>query len=73
MNSVIFNGTSTNLIDNDIQYLTNIKNLVIKKCYWISDLSMLNNVEILDIRGCKNIKKLPATSHLKTLNISKFT
>ena len=31
---------------------------------------MLNNVEILDIRGCKNIKKLPATSHLKTLNIS---
>ena len=25
MNLVIFNGTSTNLIDNDIQYLTNIK------------------------------------------------
>ena len=70
MNSVKFNGTSTNLIDDDIQYLKNIKILVIKKCFWISDLSILNNVEILDISGCKNIKKLPTTSHLKTLNIS---
>jgi hypothetical protein len=70
MNSVIFNATSTNLIDDDVKYLKNIKNLVIKKCYWISNLSMLNKVEILDIRGCKNIKTLPTTSHLKTLNIS---
>lgn len=70
MNLVIFNATSTNLINPDIQYLTNIKKLVIKKCYWISDLSMLNNVEILDIRGCKNIKKLPTTNNLKKMYIS---
>lgn len=70
MNSEIFYGISTNLIDDDMKFLRNIKKLVIKKCYWISDLSMLNNVEILDISGCKNIKTLPTTSYLKTLNIS---
>ena len=72
MNSVIFNATSTNLIDDDVKYLKNIKNLAIKKCYWISDLSILNNIEILDISGCKNIKILPTTNNLKNVYISKF-
>lgn len=70
MNLVIFNATATNLIDDDIKYLKNIKNLVIKKCYWISDLSILNNIEILDISGCKNIKILPTTNTLKKLYLS---
>ena len=47
-----------------------VKILVIKKCYLISDLSPLINVEILDITGCKNIKILPETSTLKELNVS---
>tara|TARA_B100001564_G_scaffold307484_1_gene277391 strand:+ start:726 stop:1685 length:960 start_codon:yes stop_codon:yes gene_type:complete len=70
MNTVIFNGISTNLLNNDIKFLKNVKKLNIRNCYWIRDLSILNNIEILDIRGCKNIKKLPE-NNIKNISLSK--
>ena len=70
MNNTIFKAIKTNLINDDVIFLKNIKNINIKNCYWIYDLSPLINVEILDIKGCKNIKTLPETSTLKKLNVS---
>lgn len=71
MNNYKFVAESTNLINNDIIYLKNIHTLILKKNYWISDLSCLETTKILDITKCTNIRFLPNKNILDELIVSK--
>tara|TARA_B110000971_G_scaffold171958_1_gene176781 strand:+ start:1086 stop:2060 length:975 start_codon:yes stop_codon:yes gene_type:complete len=71
MRTTIFRAMSTDLTNRTMAFLKNVKELNIKNCLWVTDLSKLSNIEKLDIRGCKRLRILSPVNNLKNISLSR--